>query len=162
MHDEAQFVLDHCKEKMELAIRHLEKELLHIRAGKSNPAMVDAVTVDYYGSQVPLAQVSNISTPDPRTIAIQPWDKKMIQAIERAIINSNLGFNPDNNGEIIRINVPVPTEERRRSLVMLYSGHYLSDWLMEHRHVANHDRHYNTSPHDLLILYIIFLALLRN
>lgn len=117
MHDEAQFVLDHCKEKMELAIRHLEKELLHIRAGKSNPAMVDAVSIDYYGSMVPLTQVSNISTPDPRTIAIQPWEKKMIPVIEKAIMAANLGFNPDNNGEIIRISIPALTEERRKNLV---------------------------------------------
>lgn len=117
MHDEAQFVLDHCREKMDLAIRHLEKELLHIRAGKSNPAMVDAVTVDYYGSMVPLTQVSNISTPDPKTITIQPWDKKMIPVIEKAIMAANLGFNPDNNGEIIRINIPALTEERRKNLV---------------------------------------------
>jgi ribosome recycling factor len=117
MHDEAQFVLDHCMEKMELAIRHLEKELLHIRAGKSNPAMVDAVSIDYYGSMVPLTQVSNISTPDPRTIAIQPWEKKMIPVIEKAIMAANLGFNPDNNGEIIRISIPALTEERRKNLV---------------------------------------------
>ncbi len=117
MHEEAQFVLDHCQEKMEMTISHLEKELLHIRAGKSNPAMVDAVTVDYYGSMVPLSQVSNISTPDPRTIAIQPWEKKMIPVIEKAIMAANLGFNPDNNGEVIRINIPALTEERRRNLV---------------------------------------------
>lgn len=117
MHEEAQFALDQCKEKMDLTIEHLEKELLHIRAGKSNPAMVDAVTVDYYGSLVPLSQVSNISTPDPRTIAIQPWEKKMIPVIEKAIMAANLGFNPDNNGEVIRINIPPLTEERRRTLV---------------------------------------------
>jgi ribosome recycling factor len=117
LHEEAQFVLDHCKEKMEMTIAHLEKELLHIRAGKSNPAMVDAVTVDYYGSLVPLSQVSNVSTPDPRTIAIQPWEKKMIPVIEKAIMAANLGFNPDNNGEVIRINIPPLTEERRKNLV---------------------------------------------
>ncbi len=116
-HEEAQFVLDYCREKMEGAIVHLEKELLHIRAGKSNPAMVDAVTVDYYGSQVPLSQVSNISTPDPRTIAIQPWEKKMIPVIEKAIMAANLGFNPANNGEVIRILIPALTEERRKNLV---------------------------------------------
>ncbi len=116
-HEEAQFILDVCKEKMDSTLAHLEKELLHIRAGKSNPAMVDAVTVEYYGSQVPLTQVSNISTPDPRTIAIQPWEKKMIPVIEKAIMAANLGFNPDNNGEVIRINIPPLTEERRKSLV---------------------------------------------
>ena len=81
MQEEAQFVLDECKERMELAISHLEKELVHIRAGKANPAMIDSVHVEYYGSLVPLSQVSNISTPDPRTIAIQPWEKKMIPVI---------------------------------------------------------------------------------
>ncbi len=117
MDEEAQFVLDHCKEKMEMTISYLEKELLHIRAGKSNPAMVDTVMVDYYGSMVSLSQVSNISTPDPRTIAVQPWEKKMIPVIEKAIMAANLGFNPDNNGEVIRINIPPLTEERRKNLV---------------------------------------------
>jgi ribosome recycling factor len=102
---------------MEMAIAHLEKELLHIRAGKANPAMLDSVHVDYYGSLTPLSQVSNISTPDPRTIAVQPWEKKMIPVIEKAIMAANLGFNPDNNGEVIRINIPPLTEERRKGLV---------------------------------------------
>ena len=115
--EEAQFVLDHCEEKMNFAIAHLEKELAHIRAGKASPAMLDGVMVEYYGSLVHLNQVSNIGTPDPRTIAIQPWEKGLIQVIEKAIRNANLGFNPDNNGEIIRINVPVLTEERRKNLV---------------------------------------------
>jgi ribosome recycling factor len=117
MHEEAQLVLDDCKERMELAISHLEKELLHIRAGKANPAMLDSVHVDYYGNMTPLNQVSNISTPDPRTIAVQPWEKKMIPVIEKAIMAANLGFNPDNNGEVIRINIPPLTEERRKGLV---------------------------------------------
>lgn len=117
MHEEAQLILDDCKEKMDLAIAHLEKELLHIRAGKANPAMIDSVHVDYYGSLTPLNQVANISTPDPRTIAIQPWEKKMIPVIEKAIMAANLGFNPDNNGEVIRINIPPLTEERRKGLV---------------------------------------------
>lgn len=117
MHEEAQLVLDDCKERMELAISHLEKELLHVRAGKANPAMLDSVHVDYYGSMTALNQVSNISTPDPRTIAVQPWEKKMIPIIEKAIMAANLGFNPDNNGEVIRINIPPLTEERRKGLV---------------------------------------------
>ncbi|MFZ5431915.1 MAG: ribosome recycling factor [Bacteroidota bacterium] len=117
MQEEAQLVLDDCKERMEMAIAHLEKELLHIRAGKANPAMLDSVHVDYYGSLTPLNQVSNISTPDPRTIAVQPWEKKMIPVIEKAIMAANLGFNPDNNGEVIRINIPPLTEERRKGLV---------------------------------------------
>ncbi len=117
MNDEIQMIIDDSTERMEHAIAHLEHELGHIRAGKANPRMIESVVVDYYGVPTPIMQVSNVSTPDARTISIQPWEKKMIQPIERAIINSNLGFNPDNNGEYIRLNVPVPTEERRRNLV---------------------------------------------
>ncbi|MEZ5103688.1 MAG: ribosome recycling factor [Draconibacterium sp.] len=102
---------------MTQAIAHLEKELVHIRAGKASPAMLDGVMVEYYGSLVPLNQVSNVSTPDARTVAIQPWEKGLIPVIEKAILVANLGFNPENNGEIIRINVPVLTEERRKGLV---------------------------------------------
>lgn len=117
MQEEVDFIFDVCREKMEAAIEHLSKELVHIRAGKASPSMVDGVFVEYYGTMTPLNQVSNISTPDARTIAIQPWEKNLIPEIEKAIINANLGFNPDNNGEIIRINIPVLTEERRRQLV---------------------------------------------
>jgi len=117
MQEEVQMILDICREKMEHAITHLDKELVHIRAGKASPRMLDSVMVEYYGSMVPVAQVSNINTPDARTIAIQPWEKTMIRPIEKAIINSNLGFNPDNNGEFIRINVPAPTEQRRKDMV---------------------------------------------
>ena len=117
MQEEVQMILDICRERMEHAITHLDKELVHIRAGKASPRMLDSVMVEYYGSMVPVAQVSNINTPDARTIAIQPWEKTMIRPIEKAIINSNLGFNPDNNGEFIRINVPAPTEQRRKDMV---------------------------------------------
>ncbi len=117
MHEELEFVLEHTKEKMTAAISHLEKELIHIRAGKASPAMLDGVMVEYYGSLTPLNQVSNVGTPDARTIAIQPWEKGLIPVIEKAIMSANLGFNPENNGEIIRINVPVLTEERRKILV---------------------------------------------
>lgn len=117
MQEEVDFVLEHSKERMKAAINHLEKELIHVRAGKASPAMLDGVMVDYYGTMTPLSQVANINTPDARTIAIQPWEKKMIPVIEKAILNANLGFNPDNNGEMIRINVPVLTEERRKGLV---------------------------------------------
>jgi len=117
MQEEVEFVLEHTGEKMKAAIAHLDKELLHVRAGKASPAMLDGVMVDYYGSMTPLNQVANVNTPDARTVAIQPWEKKLIPVIEKAILNSNLGFNPDNNGEIIRINVPVLTEDRRRLLV---------------------------------------------
>lgn len=116
MEEEVELILDLCTERMVSAIEHLEKELVHIRAGKASPRMLDSVMVDYYGNMTPLQQVSNINTPDARTIAIQPWEKSMISPIERAIINSNLGFNPENNGELIRISVPPLTEDRRKGL----------------------------------------------
>jgi len=117
MQEELDFVLEDTEERMAQAIAHLEKELVHIRAGKASPAMLDGVMVEYYGSLVPLNQVSNVSTPDARTVAIQPWEKGLIPVIEKAILAANLGFNPENNGEIIRINVPILTEERRKGLV---------------------------------------------
>ena len=117
MQKDVSLVLEQCKSRMEAAINHLEKELIHIRAGKASPAMLDSVQVEYYGSLTPLNQISNISTPDPKTIAIQPWEKSMIPVIEKAIMAANLGFNPENNGELIRINVPALTEERRKQLV---------------------------------------------
>ncbi len=117
MQEEVDLIIEDCKERMGGAIEHLEKELLHIRAGKATPAMLDGVVVEYYGSMTPLNQVSNVSTPDARTIAIQPWEKGLIPVIEKAILAANLGFNPENNGELIRINIPALTEERRKSLV---------------------------------------------
>ncbi len=117
MNEEIEMHLMDAEEKMEKAISHLEEQLAHIRAGKSNPRLLDGVMVDYYGSPTPLKQVSNVSTPDAKTIAIQPWEKGLIGEIEKAILNSNLGFNPDNNGEIIRIFIPPLTEERRKELV---------------------------------------------
>lgn len=116
MNEEIEFILDATKEAMTSAIAHLEKELRAIRAGKATPAMLANVMVDYYGSQTPLGQVANVTTPDPRTIAIQPWEKNMLQPIEKAIMIANLGFNPMNNGDIIMINVPPLTEERRIGL----------------------------------------------
>jgi ribosome recycling factor len=101
---------------MNNAIEHLEKELRSIRAGKATPAMLGTVMVDYYGSQTPLSQVANVNTPDPRTLSIQPWEKNMLQNIEKAIQIANLGLNPMNNGDIIMINVPPLTEERRKGL----------------------------------------------
>lgn len=102
---------------MNAALEHLMKELLKIRAGKAHPSMVGGVMVDYYGTMTPLNQVSNINTPDPRTISIQPWEKSLLEPIERAIMMANLGLNPQNNGELIMINVPALTEERRMNLV---------------------------------------------
>jgi ribosome recycling factor len=105
------------EDMMKKAVEHLDHELTKIRAGRANPAMLEGVRVDAYGSQMPLNQVSNVNTPDGRTIMIQPWDKKMIDAIEKAIQAANLGFNPSNNGESVIINVPMLTEERRKDLV---------------------------------------------
>lgn len=116
MEEEVELIMDICREKMESAVEHLEKELIHVRAGKASARMLDGVMVEYYGSLTGLSRVSNISTPDARTIAVQPWEKTMINPIEKAIRNANLGFNPENNGEIVRINVPPLTEERRKSL----------------------------------------------
>lgn len=116
MTEEINFILDSAKENMDNAITHLEKELLSIRAGKASPAMLSTVMVDYYGSQTPLSQVANVSTPDARTLSIQPWEKGMITEIEKGIMYANLGLNPMNNGESVIINVPALTEERRRDL----------------------------------------------
>lgn len=117
MEEEIDFILESAKEAMSNSVSHLEKELRKIRAGKASPAMVEGVMVDYYGAMSPLNQVANVGTLDGRTISIQPWEKKMAEPIERAIINANLGLNPQNNGEIILINIPPLTEERRMSLV---------------------------------------------
>jgi len=117
MEEEAQLCVELAQEKMEKAIRHLEDELIHVRAGKATPAILDGITVDYYGAITPLSQVSNIGTPDAKTIVIQPWDKTMLQAIEKAILYANIGLTPMNNGELIRLNIPPLTEERRRNLV---------------------------------------------
>ena len=104
------------EERMEMAAMFLEDELNRIRAGRANVAILDGVKVESYGSKVPLNQVANVSVPDPRTIAIRPWDKKQIRDIEKAIMDSDVGITPENNGEIIRLNIPIPTEERRRDL----------------------------------------------
>ena len=109
--------LNESEERMEMAAMFLEDALAKIRAGRANVAIVSGVRVDSYGSMVPLNQVANVSTPDPRTIAIRPWDKKMIRVIEKAIMDSDVGITPENNGEVIRLNIPVPTEERRKDLV---------------------------------------------
>ena len=116
MNEEIDFILESTKELMVNALKHLEKQFVNIRAGKASPAMLGSVMVDYYGAQTPLAQVANVNTPDGRTITVQPWEKAMLQEIERAIMIANLGFNPMNNGETIIINVPPLTEERRREL----------------------------------------------
>ncbi|WP_308131932.1 ribosome recycling factor [uncultured Flavobacterium sp.] len=117
MTEEIDFILDSAEESMSGSIAHLEKEFLNIRAGKASPAMLGSVFVDYYGASTPLSQVSNINVPDARTITIQPYEKSMLQPIEKAIQIANIGFNPMNNGDVIIISVPPLTEERRRDLV---------------------------------------------
>jgi len=114
---EAKKQIDAAKAAMQKAIDHLDAELVAIRAGKANPAMLNHVVVDYYGTPTPLAQVSSITVPDARTMLIQPWDKTMIAPIEKAILAANIGITPQNNGEHVRLNIPALTEERRKELV---------------------------------------------
>ena len=116
MEEDIQLQLELTKELMDKAVNHLKDELIHVRAGKATPTILDGIHVDYYGALTPLNQVSNINTPDARTIAIQPWEKGMLDAIEKAILAANIGLTPNNNGESIHINIPPLTEERRMSL----------------------------------------------
>lgn len=109
--------LDPAEEKMEMAVAFLDDTLAKIRAGKANPKILDSIRVNYYGGMVPISNVANISVPDARTITITPWEKAMFREIEKAIINSELGITPENNGEIIRLSIPPLTEERRKQLV---------------------------------------------
>ena len=119
MDEEMKFIVDSAEERMLLALQHLNKEMLNIRAGKANPIMLSGVKVDYYGTPTPISQVANINSPDGRTLSVQPWEKSILMEIEKAILVANLGFNPMNNGESIIINIPVLTEERRKELVKL-------------------------------------------
>lgn len=117
MSEEVKMILDDSKDQMESTVSHLEAELTKIRAGKASVHMLDGIFVDYYGTRTPLAQVANVNTPDARTLVVQPWEKTMLQVIEKAIQAANLGLNPQNDGVLIRIQVPPLTEERRRDLV---------------------------------------------
>lgn len=117
MTEELSMIYDEFKESNQKTLNHLENELTKIRAGKASPAMLGGVMVEYYGSMTPLQQVANVNTTDARTIIVQPWEKQMLNDIARGIINSNLGLNPQNNGEQLIISVPPLTEERRRDLV---------------------------------------------
>ncbi len=117
MTEEIKQVVEKAEDMMKAAIQHLESELTKVRAGKANPAMLEGVLVDYYGSKTPLSNVCNVSSPDARTLVLQPWEKSMITPIEKAIQQANLGFNPQNDGLLIRIMVPPLTEERRKDLV---------------------------------------------
>ena len=114
--------LDPAEEKMEMAVMYLDETLQRIRADKANPKILEGIRVEYYGSQVPISNVANVSTPDARTIAITPWEKAMFKEIEKAIINSELGITPENNGEVIRLGIPPLTEERRKQLVKQCKG----------------------------------------
>ena len=120
--DDIKSIQHHAEDQMKKAIDHLEIELTKVRAGKANPQIVDGITVDYYGSPMPINQVSNVSVMDARTLSIQPWEKNMLQPIERAIIAANIGINPQNDGNIIRLFLPPLTEERRKELVKKCHG----------------------------------------
>ena len=117
MNEEVQLVSEDAVEKMEKALKHLSAELAKLRAGKASPAMLDGILVNYYGAPTPLQQVASINTPDARSFVIQPWEKKVIDAIEKAIFAANIGMTPSNNGEVVRLSVPPLTEERRKALV---------------------------------------------
>lgn len=117
MTEEVKACMDKQKSQIESAMQFLEKELARIRAGKASPQMLEGIKVDYYGTMTPLEQVSAINTPDARQIVIQPWEKNMLPVIEKAILAANLGFTPQNTGEIIRINIPPLSEERRKEMM---------------------------------------------
>jgi len=122
MNDETTPIIENASISMEKANEHFESELLKIRAGKANPTMLDGIVVDYYGNLTPINQVGNLSAIDARTLTIQPWEKNMLQPIERAIIAANIGINPQNDGNIIRLFLPPLTEERRKDLVKKSNG----------------------------------------
>lgn len=122
MEEELELFEQTAEEQMQSAVRHLDDTLAHIRAGKANPSLLDSIKIDYYGTMSPLNAVATVIVPDARTITIQPWEKKLIGEIERAIINSNIGLTPSNNGEVIRLNMPPLTEERRRDLAKQCKG----------------------------------------
>ena len=113
---EVKQIISASENKMQGAVEHLDEALAHIRAGKANPRILDGIFVEYYGSNVPLSNVANVSTPDAKTITITPWEKTMFREIEKAIINSELGIMPENNGEIIRLGIPPLTDDRRKTL----------------------------------------------
>jgi ribosome recycling factor len=117
MIEKAKAVIDAAKEKMQSGVTYLDEDLKTYRAGKANPAVFNSVVVNYYGTMTPIPQVASISTPDAKTMLIQPWDRNLIHPVEKAIMDANLGFTPQNNGEVIRINIPALTEERRKELV---------------------------------------------
>ena len=117
MEEEIQLYLNEARDLMNKAVKHFTNELTKIRAGKAMPNMLDGLMVDYYGSPTPIGQVASVNTPDARTLVVKPWEKKLISEIEKAIINSDLGLNPQNDGDLIRLNIPPLTEERRKNLM---------------------------------------------
>ncbi len=117
MEEQIKQIISKAQDAMNKSVAHLEDELVKIRAGKASPSMLDSVKVDYYGSMTPLSQIANVNTPDPKTITVQAWEKKLLEPIEKAIQYANLGLNPQNNGDLIIISVPPLTEERRKDLV---------------------------------------------
>ena len=117
MNEDVELITEETRDRMQKAVDHLEHELARLRAGRATPVLLDGITVAYYGVNSPLNQVSNINTPDPKTILIQPWEKTMLSTIEKAIMAANIGLTPINNGEVSRINIPPLTEERRLQLV---------------------------------------------
>ena len=122
MSDTVESIISSTNQQMQKAVQHLELELSRIRAGKANPQILDGIMVEYYGNPTPLAQVANITTPDARTLSLQPWEKNMLGAIEKAIIASNIGINPQNDGNYVRLFLPPLTEERRKELVKRVNG----------------------------------------
>ena len=119
MNENLKIILKSAEDKMQSSLIHLENELLNIRAGKANPNMLKSVMVDYYGNPTAIGQLANINTPDSKSLIVQPWDKSLLQEIEKGIINANLGFNPMNNGDTVIISIPPLTEERRKELVKI-------------------------------------------
>ena len=117
MEEELEFIFDSAEEGMQKAIERLEHELARIRAGKASPAMLSSVQIEYYGSMTPLKNLANVTTPDSKTLMIQPFEKGLLEEIEKGIMKANLGFNPGNDGKVVRINIPPLTEDRRRDLV---------------------------------------------
>lgn len=122
MSEELNLIIEDSRESMEKTIDHLQSELVKVRAGKATPNIVDGIVVDYYGNATPIGQVGNVSVADARTLTIQPWEKNMLQPIERAIIAANIGINPQNDGNMIRLFLPPLTEERRKELVKRAQG----------------------------------------
>ena len=119
MIEKAKAVIEAVKEKMQGSVTYLDEDLKTYRAGKANPAVFNSVVVNYYGTMTPIPQVASIATPDARTMLIQPWDRNLLRPVEKAIMDANLGFTPQNNGEVIRINIPAITEERRKELILV-------------------------------------------